>query len=341
MFPLKQRKLTRGAVEHVKAGLGIAADYVANQSVLYAPFDGIVETYLGDEGGKWLTLKRPNGDILKHAHLDHYLVARGDVKEGDPIAVTGNTGKPRDGRTAYPPHLHLECYVNGIRVDPERYFTTKYRILYLSDTDDLGQAVEYCNGKLKEFSRGALEVEYAFKKIDKVNAKPGFDLDQFEAMKIVDSQAEPSVHGVILGYYGNNKVTSYATTVTNGGIEMSWGYKTWPSQVLLYELGHQLVRLYNRSRGTSPYIENIDNYKEENIEGAVKKKIESLMPYLSVFERKEGLRKMTKEEVRMLQILEGYSDEKGVSYWEGKPLAEYLKARLKDKVSTINQLLNV
>lgn len=48
---------------------------------------------------------------------------------------------------------------------------------------------------------------------------------------------------------------------------------------------------------------------------------------------------MTKEQVRQLQALEGYKDEAGVDYWEGKALSAYLEARLKDKVKTINELL--
>jgi murein DD-endopeptidase MepM/ murein hydrolase activator NlpD len=53
------------------------------------------------------------------------------------------------------------------------------------------------------------------------------------------------------------------------------------------------------------------------------------MPYLVWFDT------MTEKEVRQLQALEGYSDESGVQYWTGKTLADYLKARLADKVKTI------
>ena len=48
---------------------------------------------------------------------------------------------------------------------------------------------------------------------------------------------------------------------------------------------------------------------------------------------------MTKEEVKQLQALEGYSDSEGVDYWAGKPLSAYLKARLEDKIKTINESL--
>lgn len=44
---------------------------------------------------------------------------------------------------------------------------------------------------------------------------------------------------------------------------------------------------------------------------------------------------MTEKEVRQLQALEGYSDEAGVTFWTGKPLSDYLAARLLDKIKTL------
>ena len=49
---------------------------------------------------------------------------------------------------------------------------------------------------------------------------------------------------------------------------------------------------------------------------------------------------MTEHEVASLQALEGYSDPEGVAYWTGKPLSEYLKARLSDKLKDITKLVN-
>lgn len=46
---------------------------------------------------------------------------------------------------------------------------------------------------------------------------------------------------------------------------------------------------------------------------------------------------MTEQEVRQLQALEGYHDEAGVAYWTGKNLADYLVARLIDKIKTIEE----
>lgn len=46
---------------------------------------------------------------------------------------------------------------------------------------------------------------------------------------------------------------------------------------------------------------------------------------------------MTEKEVRQLQSLEGYKDDAGIQYWTGKLLADYLKARLEDKIKTLQE----
>jgi len=153
MFPLQTKKLILDAKGHIKQGRGIAADYVANQNILYAPFDGIIETYYGVQGGKWLALNRPNGDRIEHAHLDHYLKTSGDVKMGEAIAVTGNTGQITTG-----PHLHIQILRKGVRLDPEKYEwneTNKsmtrteldylYALLGIDDGDESGR--KYWLGK--------------------------------------------------------------------------------------------------------------------------------------------------------------------------------------------------
>jgi murein DD-endopeptidase MepM/ murein hydrolase activator NlpD len=117
MFPLKQRTLIRGAAAHVKAGLGIAADYVAINIPFVIPFDGRVETYWGTEGGNWLRLIRPNGDRIELAHLSKYAIKNGPAKAGQAGGVTGNTGAITTG-----PHLHIQIFNKaGKRLDPETY----------------------------------------------------------------------------------------------------------------------------------------------------------------------------------------------------------------------------
>ena len=116
MFPLRERKLIRGCKAHKNAGLGCGADYEADYVELYAPFDGRVDIWDGRQGGNWISFLRNNGDVIQFAHLDKYK-AGGIVKEGDLIAITGNTGEITTG-----PHLHIQIKDKfGNRLDPENY----------------------------------------------------------------------------------------------------------------------------------------------------------------------------------------------------------------------------
>lgn len=117
MFPLKQRTLIRGCQAHIAAGLGCGADYVASIGTdVFAPFDGVIETYYGTQGGNWSRLIRPNGDKIEQGHLSAYVVKSGAVKVGQLIAKTGNTGTVTTG-----PHLHIQIINSGTRLDPEKY----------------------------------------------------------------------------------------------------------------------------------------------------------------------------------------------------------------------------
>ncbi len=116
MFPLRERKLIRGCKAHKNAGLGCGADYEADYVELYAPFDGRDDIWGGKQGGNWISFLRNNGDVIQFAHLDKYK-AGGIVKEGDLIAITGNTGEITTG-----PHLHIQIKDKfGNRLDPEDY----------------------------------------------------------------------------------------------------------------------------------------------------------------------------------------------------------------------------
>jgi len=114
MFPLKHRKLVLSFQGHIQAGRGGAADYQANFEQLFMPFEGTLEKKFGPEGGNWLVLTRPNGDRIEFAHLSQYLNL--NAKVGEPIAITGNTGQITTG-----PHLHIQIFRNGQRIDPEKY----------------------------------------------------------------------------------------------------------------------------------------------------------------------------------------------------------------------------
>jgi hypothetical protein len=125
MFPLSKRKVIRGAKEHVAAGLGIAVDYEADHIPYLVPADGTVYKFgsLLDKGGYWLGIKlnKPLSTItgreavkIEVAHLSKYLKS-GNVKEGETIAITGNTGTLTTG-----PHAHIQAFdKSGNRIDPE------------------------------------------------------------------------------------------------------------------------------------------------------------------------------------------------------------------------------
>jgi hypothetical protein len=122
MFPLRKRQLIRGCQAHINAGLGCAADYEANYIPFYIPFDGVVTTYWGDEGGNWLRLTRPNGDKIEFAHLSKYAIRSGKAKAGQLAGFTGNTGS-----ITTRPHKHIQIINKyGKRLNPETYDWGQY-----------------------------------------------------------------------------------------------------------------------------------------------------------------------------------------------------------------------
>lgn len=51
------------------------------------------------------------------------------------------------------------------------------------------------------------------------------------------------------------------------------------------------------------------------------------------------MNKLTKQQVKKLQALEGFNDPEGVKYWEGKELDQYLVARIPDKIKELENSL--
>jgi len=91
-----------------------AVDLQANYDYLYAPQDGIIRTYYGKTGGNWLELASLASVKHRFAHLDRYFVKdRQKVKEGQKIAITGNTGTQTTA-----PHLHWEVWLNNKLINP-------------------------------------------------------------------------------------------------------------------------------------------------------------------------------------------------------------------------------
>ncbi|MBA3756487.1 MAG: M23 family metallopeptidase [Nitrosomonas sp.] len=121
MFPLRERTIIRGCQAHINAGLSCATDYEANYIADYVPFDGVLSNYWGTEGGNWCRLTRSNGDKIEMAHHSRYLLPNGAVKEGQAMAITGNSGS-----ITTRPHLHIQIINKyGKRLDPEKYIWGK------------------------------------------------------------------------------------------------------------------------------------------------------------------------------------------------------------------------
>lgn len=88
-------------------------------SPVYATGDGTISLVRSSFGGygKQIEIDHGFGYTTKYAHLDEFLVKKGQkVKRGEIIAYSGNTGKS----TA--PHLHYEVQIDNKPVDPVHYF---------------------------------------------------------------------------------------------------------------------------------------------------------------------------------------------------------------------------
>lgn len=143
-FPLAQKVLIRGSAAHIKAGLGAGVDYrtVFDDSPipldLLMPFNGVIDrVYSGTQGGKWLDIVDPDGIRLQFAHLDRYFVKAGQsVRQGQTIAITGNTGQITTG-----PHLHIQGIKNSKRVRLDNYNWDKFNTPggSMSPGDDLAK----------------------------------------------------------------------------------------------------------------------------------------------------------------------------------------------------------
>lgn len=129
MFPLKKRKVegysfgqrTFYGTKHT------GTDYQANYVNYYAPFAGYATAGSGPEGGTWWQLTRPDGVKFVARHLSK-LIKVGNVREGELVAVTGNSG---DYTTN--PHLHQEVYINGKLTDPEKFIWGKETMKLVKD----------------------------------------------------------------------------------------------------------------------------------------------------------------------------------------------------------------
>jgi murein DD-endopeptidase MepM/ murein hydrolase activator NlpD len=87
-------------------------------SPIISPADGVV-TYSGKKGlmGNMVTIEHGFGLVTRYGHAQKILKKKGErVKRGETIALVGNTGRSTG------PHLHYEVRLNGVAVNPTKYF---------------------------------------------------------------------------------------------------------------------------------------------------------------------------------------------------------------------------
>ncbi|MBV6717205.1 M23 family metallopeptidase [Paenibacillus chitinolyticus] len=88
-------------------------------SQVKAAMDGVVtQSFYSESGGNIIKIDHKNGYSTRYLHLDTRISQVGDqVKQGQVIALSGNTGKKTTGA-----HLHFEIHVSGKKTDPMQFY---------------------------------------------------------------------------------------------------------------------------------------------------------------------------------------------------------------------------
>ena len=109
--------------EQFHRGVDIA---VPTGTTVLAAMDGTVTTATYDSYyGNYVVIEDSKGYCTKYAHMDTLSVSAGqNVKHGDSIGTTGNTGSSTGS------HLHIECLYNGEYYNPLFYFEAGEGTLY-------------------------------------------------------------------------------------------------------------------------------------------------------------------------------------------------------------------
>ena len=104
-----------GASEH-HGGLDLTAGGCYGHSVLACASGTVVTATYHYSWGNYILIDHGNGLATLYAHLSGFAVSAGQsVSQGQTIGYVGSTGYSTG------PHLHVEVWVNGSRVNPAGY----------------------------------------------------------------------------------------------------------------------------------------------------------------------------------------------------------------------------
>jgi murein DD-endopeptidase len=107
--PQRRHPVTGRIVPHNGADFGMPTG-----TAIHAPGDGVVTRAMTHRfAGKYIEIRHNDRYSTRYLHLSKIQVRKGQqVKRGDLIALSGNTGRSTG------PHLHYEFHINGRPVDP-------------------------------------------------------------------------------------------------------------------------------------------------------------------------------------------------------------------------------
>ena len=107
-FTRRGREMHSGVDLRGKTGQPIQA--TANGTVVHAGYEG--------EYGNVVKVRHANGYETRYAHLVKVLVKPGQkIEAGNLVGLLGSTGRSTG------PHLHYEILKNGVKINPEKYFS--------------------------------------------------------------------------------------------------------------------------------------------------------------------------------------------------------------------------
>lgn len=110
---------------------------------------GVAERGYDDLSGNYVRVRHPNGYVSTYAHLDSPNIQDGqEVKPGDVIGFSGNTGRVRGANGGY--HLHLGVRdPEGNRIDPRPFIQDS--LASLSSNQNTNVAANKNDGPSEEF----------------------------------------------------------------------------------------------------------------------------------------------------------------------------------------------